>query len=268
LYATWIPQFTLHYAINGGTVSSGSLPADQLYNTGTSVGPIFSSVTRTGYTFGGWTNGSTTVSGGGNFTILADSVLTAKWTAIDYAVTYNSDGGTTPPSSIVRQIGQSYTIGNAPAKPGYDFAGWKTGTTVVGAGATIVMGSSDTSYTAQWTAQVYRISYDWNGGRGTAVSDVDYTFGTTAITLPVVGDRVRDGYTFAGWSETLNGSALNATYIPSQTITSPLLTTLDVELLLTLLCQLLMVDLQFFRFQPVQTLSLTVGTQQLQVALQ
>jgi uncharacterized repeat protein (TIGR02543 family) len=219
LYATWIPQFTLHYAINGGTVSSGSLPADQLYNTGTSVGPIFSSVTRTGYTFGGWTNGSTTVSGGGNFTILADSVLTAKWTAIDYAVTYNSDGGTTPPSSIVRQIGQSYTIGNAPAKPGYDFAGWKTGTTVVGAGATIVMGSSDTSYTAQWTAQVYRISYDWNGGRGTAVSDVDYTFGTTAITLPVVGDRVRDGYTFAGWSETLNGSALNATYIPSQTRT-------------------------------------------------
>jgi hypothetical protein len=51
-------------------------------------------------------------------------------------------------------------------------------------------------------------------------------------------------------------------------VTSPLLTTLGVELLLTLPCQLLMVDLQFFRFQPVQTLSLTVGTQQLQVALQ
>ncbi len=80
-------------------------------------------------------------------------------------------------------------------------------------------GSSNISYTAQWVAKVYRISYDWNGGRGTAVSDVDYTFGTTAITLPLVGDRVKDGYNFAGWAESTNGSALGLTYIPSQTRT-------------------------------------------------
>jgi uncharacterized repeat protein (TIGR02543 family) len=84
----------------------------------------------------------------------------------------------------------------------------------------MVMGSSNVSYTAQWVAKVFTISYDWNGGRGTAVSDVNYTFGTNAITLPLVGDRVKDGYTFAGWSESLNGgSALSATYIPSQTRT-------------------------------------------------
>jgi uncharacterized repeat protein (TIGR02543 family) len=219
LYATWIPQFTLHYAINGGTVTSGSLPSDTLYNVNTSVGPIFGSVSRTGYTFGGWTNGSSTIAAGGNFTILADSVLTAKWTAIDYTISYESDGGTTPPNSLTKQIGQSFTVGSAVSKPGYNFTGWKTGSTVVGAGATVAVGSSDISYTAQWAAKVYRISYDWNGGRGTAVSDVDYTFGTTAITLPVVGDRVKDGYTFAGWSESSGGSALSATYIPSQSRT-------------------------------------------------
>ena len=218
LYAIWIPQYTLHYAINGGTVTSGSLPVDALLTENTSV-TVFSSVGRTGYTFDGWTNGASTIAPGGSFNILQNSVLTAKWTAINYQVSYNSDGGTTPPTSFTKQIGQSYTIGNAPTKPGHDFIGWKAGSTVVGAGATIVMGSSDITYTAQWAAQIYTVSYDWNGGRGTAVSDVNYTYGTTAITLPLVGDRVKDGYTFAGWSESLGGSALSATYIPSQSRT-------------------------------------------------
>ena len=219
LYATWIPQYTLHYAINGGTVSSGSLPGDRLYNTGTSVGPVFSSVSRTGYNFGGWSNGSTTVASGGSFIIAADSVLTAIWNPINYVISYESDGGSTAPSSITKQIGQSYTVGAAVSKPGYNFAGWSNGSSVVGAGAGIVMGSSDVTYTAQWVAKVYTISYDWNGGRGTAVSDVNYTFGTSAITLPLVGDRVKDGYTFAGWSESSNGSALSLTYTPSQSRT-------------------------------------------------
>ena len=219
LYAVWIPQYTLHYAINGGSVTSGSLPGSTLYNTGTIVSSIFSAVARTGYTFGGWTNGSTTIAGGGNFTIVEDSVLTAIWTPINYTISYDSDGGTTPPTSITKQIGQSYTVGAVVSKPGYNFNGWSNGSSVVGAGAGIVMGSSDVTYTAQWVAQIYTISFDWNGGSGTAVSDVNYTFGTTAITLPLVGDRVKDGYTFAGWSENTSGSLLNATYTPSQTRT-------------------------------------------------
>ena len=219
LYAVWIPQFTLHYAINGGSVTSGSLPGDQLYNTGTSVGPLFSAVSRTGYTFDGWVNGSTTIVPNGNFTILADSVLTAKWTPINYTISYNSDGGSEAPESTTRQIGQSFTVDAAVSKPGYNFAGWATGSTVVGPDAVVVMGSANIAYTARWVARVYTISYDWNGGRGTAVEDVNYTFGTTAITLPLVGDRVKDGFTFAGWSETSTGSLLSATYIPSQTRT-------------------------------------------------
>jgi uncharacterized repeat protein (TIGR02543 family) len=216
LYALWIPQFTLHYAINGGTVTSGSVPADQLYNINTSVGPVFSSLSRTGYTFDGWTNRASTIAVNGNFTILADSVLTAKWTPINYTISYNSDGGSEAPGSFTKQIGQSFTVGSAVFKPGYNFTGWWNGTTLIGADAVIVVGSINISYTAQWVAKVYRVAYDWNGGRGTAVSDVNYTFGTTAITLPLVGDRVRDGYIFAGWSESLNGSALAATYTPSQ----------------------------------------------------
>lgn len=219
LYAIWIPQYTLHYAINGGSVTSGSLPSDTLYNAGTSIGPLFSSVSRTGYTFGGWLNGSTTIAANGSFNIIEDSVLTAIWTPINYTISYNSDGGTEAPASVTKQINQSHTVGSAPSKPGYNFNGWSNGSSVVGAGAIVITGASDVTYTAQWVPKVYTVSYDWNGGRGTAVSDVNYTFGTTAITLPTVGDRVKDGYTFAGWSESSNGSALNSTYIPSQSRT-------------------------------------------------
>jgi uncharacterized repeat protein (TIGR02543 family) len=220
LYAIWIPQYTLHYAINGGSVTSGSLPPSALYDTGTLVGSIFSAVERTGYNFGGWSNGSTTIAGGGSFRIVEDSVLTAIWTPKNYTISYDSDGGSDAPNSFTKQIGQSYTVDSAVFKPGYNFAGWSDGTSVIGADAVMVMGSSNVRYTAQWVAKVFTISYDWNGGRGTAVSDVNYTFGTNAITLPLVGDRVKDGYTFAGWSESLNGgSALSATYIPSQTRT-------------------------------------------------
>jgi uncharacterized repeat protein (TIGR02543 family) len=219
LYATWIPQFTLHYAINGGTVTSGSLPSDTLHNSGASVGPIFGSVSRTGYTFAGWANGSATILGGSNFTILEDSVLTAKWNPINYTISYNSDGGTEAPATSTKQIGQSFIVEAAVSKPGYTFTGWSNGSTVVGADAVVVMGSANIAYTAQWVARVFTVSYDWNGGRGTAEADVNYTFGTTAITLPLVGDRVKDGYTFAGWSESVSGSLLSATYIPSRSRT-------------------------------------------------
>jgi hypothetical protein len=116
------------------------------------------------------------------------------------------------------------------------------GSSVIGAGATIVTGSSDVSYTAQWVARIYTISYDWNGGRGTAVADVNYTFGTTAITLPLVGDRVRDGYTFAGWSESLvevcwrlhiRHHKLEPCMHCGISVTSRLLMTQDAEQLLT-----------------------------------
>ena len=219
LYAVWIPQYTLHYAINGGSVTSGSLPTDQLYNVGTSVGPVFSSVSRTGYRFDGWANGSSLILPGGNFTILADSVLTAKWTAINYTISYNSDGGSEAPGAFTKQIGESFTVGSAVFKPGYDFAGWWNGSTLVGADAVVVVGSSNISFTAQWIAKVYRITFDWNGGRGTAVDDVLYTFGTSAITLPLVGDRIKDGFTFAGWSQTPTGSLLGARFIPTQSRT-------------------------------------------------
>lgn len=212
LYATWIPQYTLHYAINGGTVTSGSLPADQPYSATTSVGPVFSSLSRNGYTFAGWTNGSTTILPGGSFTIVGDSVLTAKWNAIDYKINYDSNGGSTTPGQITKQIGQNYTVADGITKTGYTFTGWLNGSTKVGAGAVITTGNIDVTYVAQWTANVYTITYDWNGGSGSTTSNETFTVGGNPVSLPSVGDHVKDGYTFGGWAASLNGPQVSDSY--------------------------------------------------------
>ncbi|CAN2226040.1 Listeria/Bacterioides repeat [Candidatus Nanopelagicaceae bacterium] len=219
LYALWIPQYTLHYAINGGTVTSGSLPTDQLYTANAVVGPVFSLVVRTGYTFAGWTNGATTIAPNGNFTIVDDSVLTAKWTPVDYTISYDPNGGSTTPDRTTKQIGQSYTVANAISKSGYTFTGWLSGATKVGAGAVIIMDSSNVTYVAQWSANVYTISYDWNGGSGSRTNSDTFTVGSSAVTLPSVGDHLKDGYTFGGWATSINGTQVNDSYSPPSDVT-------------------------------------------------
>jgi uncharacterized repeat protein (TIGR02543 family) len=220
LYAIWIPQYTLHYAINGGTVSPGTtLPADTLYTDDTNVGPVFSTLTRTGYTFAGWTNGAATIEVNGSFRIKSDSVLTAKWTAIPYTATFDPNGGSTTPSTITRQIDQNYSLPAAITKTGYTFTHWLNGTTQFGADAPVVMGSSSLTYVAQWRPNVYSISYDWNGGTGSTTNDDSFTVGNSAVTLPLVGDHVKDGSVFGGWSATRNGTAVGATYTPTANTT-------------------------------------------------
>ena len=219
LYATWIPQYTLHYAINGGKVTSGSLPTDQLYSANATVGPLFSSLSRTGYIFAGWTNGATTIAPDGNFTIVDDSVLTAKWTAENYRISYEPNGGATTPDAVTKQIGQSYTVANAITKTGYTFTGWLNGSTKVGAGAVIVAGASNVTYVAQWSANIYTITYDWNGGSGSRTNSDTFTVDSSAITLPLVGDHIKDGYTFGGWSTSINGTQVSDSYSPTSDVT-------------------------------------------------
>jgi uncharacterized repeat protein (TIGR02543 family) len=73
--------------------------------------------------------------------------------------------------------------------------------------------------TAQWTANVYTISYDWNGGSGNATSSSSFTVGTSAVTLPLVTGHTKDGFDFGGWSTTNNGSSVGASYTPAQSLT-------------------------------------------------
>lgn len=227
LTAIWVRVFGVRYIANGGTFAAGDSAVDSECLGANSVCTdqqgitANSAPTRTGYNFGGWlAQNNESISAGANFTVASNRyLLSAQWTPINYTITYVPNGGSSTPTETTKQIGQNFTVASAISRTGYTFAGWSDGTNNYGAGANYTIGTSDVSLTAQWTPNVYTITYDWNGGRGSAEADASYTVGNSALTLPLVGDRVKDGYEFSGWSTTPAGDLLGLTYTPTESRT-------------------------------------------------
>jgi len=176
--------------------------------------------TRTGYTFVNWIDQSgLTAASGDTYTVTANNyLLYAQWSAISYTVTYDTASGSTPPTEPSHTIGQIFTVAAAPAKSGYDFAGWSNSGTIFAAGSPFQVGSSNITLLATWTPQIYQITYDFNGGFGTAISPTNYTFATPALPLPASGPT-RPDYTFSGWSTGTTGASVGTTFTPSSSIT-------------------------------------------------
>jgi len=224
LVAQWVPVFAVRYIFNGGSPSGSDSNVDTECAglpdhtcTDQQVITANSAPTRAGYSFAGWVDQSgNAVPTAATFIVSATRYLIyATWTPIDYSVGYNADGGSATPTQASRQMGQSFVLANPITKVGYSFGGWSDGNQTYGAGATYSVGTSNVSLTAQWTPNVYSVTYDWNGGRGTAVADDAYTVGTAALTLPGVGDHVKDGYTFNGWSTSPTGNLISNTFTPT-----------------------------------------------------
>jgi len=194
--ANWTTDaYTISYTLNGGSVSTAN-PTSYTIETATFT---LNNPTREGYTFAGWTgsNGTTpqttvTIEKGS----AGDKSYTANWTTDSYTITYTLNGGTgTNPTSYTIETA-TFTLNN-PTREGYTFAGWtgSNGTTPQTT-VTIEKGSAgDKSYTANWTADSYTITYTLNGGTGT--NPTSYTIETATITLT---NPTREGYTFAGWT--------------------------------------------------------------------
>jgi uncharacterized repeat protein (TIGR02543 family) len=212
---TALTTYTVTYALNGG---SGSVPTDSTkYLTGDTAIVQFSPLpTRTGYTFSGWSDGTTTYTSTGttNFTMASANVtLNAQWTVNNYTITFNSDGGSAV-ADITQAYGSAITAPADPTKDGYTFAGWSPAVPAT-------MPLNGASLTAQWTINQYTITFNSDGGSPVASITQDYG---SAITAPA--DPTKDGYTFAGWSPAvpatmpLNGASLTAQWtINSYTLT-------------------------------------------------
>ena len=122
----------------------------------------------TGYTsnFTGWS--STTG------TITAATSITAKFsgTLITYKIGYTLNGGTVSGNPTSYNITTNTITLKNPTRTGYTFAGWtgSNGTTKQTT-VTIPKGSTgNKTYTANWTANNYKILFDSNGGTGTMAS--------------------------------------------------------------------------------------------------
>ena len=203
-WAKWEANaYTVTLNTNGGTINSGNV-TEYTYGVGATLP---TDVTRTGYTFKGWYDnenltGSPIAAIGGTET--GNKEYWAKWEINQYTITFDTAGG-----SVVTPITQNYgTAITAPADPtknGYTFVGWNPEIPAT-------MPAKDLTVTAQWTLDLYTISYNLNNGTATGNPD-SYTVESDAITL---NTPTRPGYTFTGWSGTgLDGENNMTVTIPT-----------------------------------------------------
>lgn len=124
-----------------------------------------------------------------------DLVFKANWSDKEYVIKYNLSGGTATNLTEYGVDDAAFTLTN-PQRTGYTFIGW-TGTdlTQPTMNVTIPTGShGDRTYTANWQANSYLVSFDVAGGNS-ALNSATYTY-DKSVTLPT---PQRDAYTFAGW---------------------------------------------------------------------
>ena len=223
LYAVWVPNtYRISYNANGGT-GGPNLAATEGFDTAT-FGEIYvirnkGNITRSGYTFAHWTinvdgSGVKYAQDGDNSAIFTsfspteNTIFYAQWTAVVYNFTFNPEGGNNSPVAQNKTIGQVITLPSPGTKTGYTFSGWSDGENSYPANSDYVVGAAGVNFEATWTPNVYSVLFDWQGGIGVEISSASYTVGTGNLSLPTVGSVTKDGYTFAGWSETAGGPAV------------------------------------------------------------
>ena len=201
-------KFTLTQNINSDTETTKT---STIYYEGTQNIPT---PTKKGYKFDGWeVSGNGSKMDGNTFTMGdADATITAKWTPIDYTISYDLQGG------AINGQPTKYTIESPtlniprPIKTGYTFLGWtgSNGNTNQ-LDVSIAHGSTgNKAYTAHWSANIYEIKLDSKlegcaGSTGTTViyekydtgfySDKACTKQITSITIPHKIGNAFNGYT-------------------------------------------------------------------------
>lgn len=172
VYAHWTAaEYTVTFDAAGGDGGwSGQLP----YGSAITV-PV---VTKTGHMFVGWEPSvdSTVPEGGATYT--------AQWRVNQYEVTFDAAGGEGGQKTMM-DYGSEITAPGA-TREGYTLNGW-----VPAVDQTVP--DHDVTYTAQWEANQYEMSFDANGGQGSASGRQTYGAETE---IPVV---TWEGHTLAGW---------------------------------------------------------------------
>ena len=152
------------YAGGGASGETISVPASLSnirYGANVDV-DLTTSVTRTGYTFAGWSDGTTTFSnaagGTTSFTMdTSDVTLTAQWTVNSYSITYAA-GSTDSSISLPANSSHDYASTVTPAlrtatRAGYIFNGWIYDGVTYGGTSSFTMPAQNITLTAHWTAR-------------------------------------------------------------------------------------------------------------------
>lgn len=195
LYAQWSPNtYIVSFDAAGGKASFTR--KEYLYDSTYSL----PDASRKGYIFEGWftsADGGYEVRDGDTVKIENDTTFFARWKAKTFTVSFDADGGNCSDSQIKVSYGSLYGRLPVPVKKGYTFAGWFTDKTFerqITSDSTVKI-VSDTVLVAAYTAGVYTVVFDADGGETDTVSKT-VRFGKKYETLPV---PVKNGFIFDGW---------------------------------------------------------------------
>ncbi|MCL1921113.1 MAG: InlB B-repeat-containing protein [Kiritimatiellaeota bacterium] len=173
LYAVWTANlYTVSFDPRGGTVA----PTSRQVTFGSTYG-VIPTPFRTGYTFSGWHTGidgaGTLITSLSTVTTPNDHTLYAAWTANDYTVQFNAQGGAVSPDSMSVTYDAPYGEMPVPTRYGYLFGGWFT---VAGGGGTQVFATTPVAITGTQTLFAKWVeNTDWYTTNTLAVTYVIYT---------------------------------------------------------------------------------------------
>ena len=185
---------------------------------------------KNGYDFDGWYDIADSTKKYDYNTPVVKSPLTikAKWTAINYTISYVLNGGTfvtgyTAPEKYTIEDAVTLPDADDIVKSGYEFDGWYNTADFTGIKVTeIVAGTTGKkTFYAKWRLvtvppTTYTVAFVRNGGSWAQgyTAPAKYTKGVT-LALPVAANVVRDGYKFDGWYENSNFTGNAVTEIPA-----------------------------------------------------
>jgi uncharacterized repeat protein (TIGR02543 family) len=192
LYAQWtLNNYTVTFDARGGSAVSPQTVA----HGGLVTKPT--NPTFTGYTFNGW---YTAASGGtlwdfATRTVTANTTIYAQWTLNNYAVTFDSQGGSAVTDQTIAH-GGLVTKPTDPNREGYTFNGWFTaasgGTLWDFTGSAV---TADTTLYAQWTDSTPPIVVDF--AAPSSVNDFN---------IPITSFNATDNEAVTGYMITESGT--------------------------------------------------------------
>ena len=184
--------FTATFVADGKTLSANK------YATGDAVAAP-EAPAKDGFTFAGWQAADGTVYAPAEIPAMGSANVTyiAVYEQIKlYKATFVSNGATIATADYA--AGATIAFPSAGTRDGYSFTGWSPASTT--------MPAADTTFTAQWSANTYSVTFYAEKG-GAAYQTLNATF-DAAYTTPAT-PPTKTGYTFAGWVDA-NGNAMPA----------------------------------------------------------
>ena len=198
LYAVWIEKDAhsiRYWNINftGETIDNSENPSIYLESQNVQL----KNIERTGYSFGGWFTDSnysdnSKITGWSAGEKTSDLLLFAKWTPINYTITYEGLEGAENPNPATYTIEDKWALRSL-SRTGYSFKGWKKGNKkITNISET---GGGNITLTAEWEILQYDLYYVLEK------YDTKYTqYNVEQDIILMTPNKI--GYDFAGWFET------------------------------------------------------------------